>query len=238
MKYQAVIFDYRGTLGFKEIPQFVQQLIPRLYDAGYLLGVISNSDRYGDARWVRHMLVKYKIFEYFQCVIGSAVLESGENQASVGIHKPDPRIFHRVLDLLGLEPHEAVYVGDSFKHDVLGSGSIGMAALHVSVEHPYADDLWALLEDIPTIQRPNRVTGFRFVGGNLFECQLRHLTEPLTVGGRIIIGKKEYSITKFEPEHNKDEIIHAPGDTIAKISVVPIDHELKELNQFGLDLND
>jgi len=239
MKYQGVIFDYRGTLGFKEIPEFVVHLIRDLYNAGYLLGVISNSDRYGDARWLRQMLVKYELIEYFQCVIGSAALESGEQEASTGIHKSDPRIFLRVLNLLGLEPHEAVYVGDSFKHDVLGAASLGMGALYVNVDHdPYATQLWDLLDDSPSSKRPNRITGFHKTDDITCRCMLRHLTEPLKIGQRIIIGKKEYEVTSFEPVHSKDEIIHAKSDVLVHMMLLPIGEE-QELNSFsGIDLKD
>ncbi len=255
MKYQAVIFDYRGTLGFKEIPEFVQILVRDLYNSGYLLGIISNSDRYGDARWVRNKLVHYEISEYFQCVVGSAVLESGEMWVSGGVHKPDPRIFTRFLNLLGLEPHEAVYVGDSFKHDVCGAGAIGMATMYVGDynisgenEDPYtftaktdnvsyASELWNLLEDSAGTLRPNRITGFSSNGTDSFCCTLRHLTEPLVVGQPVIIGKHEYIVQSFTPHHTKDEIIHAKSDVLVTMKVTPVDW--KELNNFtGLDLSD
>lgn len=255
MKYQAVIFDYRGTLGFKGIPEFVPQMIRQLYNSGYLLGVISNNHRYGDTRWLRQKLVEHELFEYFQCIVGSAVLESGEMWVSGGIHKPDPRIFLRLLNLLGVEPHEAVYVGDSFRHDILGAGSVGMETLYVNlsdtsdIECPYgsvgnsvgnnsyAQELWDLLEDSPGIVRYNRITGFRLKAENVFECMLRDLTEPLVIGQSVVIGKREYLISSFSPQHTKHDIIHADSDTILTMNVHPTDE--KELNNFtGIDLKD
>lgn len=214
MRYQAIIFDYRGTLGFKEIPSYVREMIRQLYEAGYLLAIISNSDRYGDARWLRHKLSENGIIEYFQCVIGSAALEAGE-RSGPGIHKHDPRIFLRVLNLLGVESSETVFVGDSYKHDVLGAAALGMATLHVNVDqNPYDIDLWDLLDDYQTNKRPNRITAFRQIDENTFDCLLRHLTEPLSVGQSVVMGKQEYRVDEFRPDHNKDQIIHAQSDII------------------------
>lgn len=38
-----------------------------------------------------------------------------------GFHKPDPRMFSLALAQLGLEPHEAVYVGDHLDRDICGA---------------------------------------------------------------------------------------------------------------------
>jgi HAD superfamily hydrolase (TIGR01549 family) len=58
----------------------------------------------------------------------SAVVISGE----VGIGKPDPAIFLRALDLIGVAPEHAVMVGDSWERDILGALSAGMRAVWVS----------------------------------------------------------------------------------------------------------
>ena len=44
-----------------------------------------------------------------------------------GFSKPDPRIFHAALDLMGLEPSDAWYVGDSVFHDVNGARAAGLS---------------------------------------------------------------------------------------------------------------
>jgi putative hydrolase of the HAD superfamily len=45
---------------------------------------------------------------------------------AVGWRKPAPRIFHEVLDRLGLEPAQALFVGDRADIDVLGARRVGM----------------------------------------------------------------------------------------------------------------
>ena len=47
----------------------------------------------------------------------------------VGFKKPDPAIFRHALELLGVEPDEAVFVGDSYVHDALAARAAGMRAV-------------------------------------------------------------------------------------------------------------
>jgi putative hydrolase of the HAD superfamily len=53
------------------------------------------------------------------------VLPSG----AVGVAKPNPSFFRLALDAAGVEPHEAVMVGDSYRADVRGAWSAGMDAV-------------------------------------------------------------------------------------------------------------
>jgi putative hydrolase of the HAD superfamily len=44
----------------------------------------------------------------------------------VGYHKPDPRLFRKALDALGVPAAETVYVGNDLEKDVLGAQQVGM----------------------------------------------------------------------------------------------------------------
>ena len=57
-----------------------------------------------------------------------ATLSSEQAQA----YKPHPRPFIQVMQALGVEPSECVYVGDSQFDDVLGAGRVGMKAIWVN----------------------------------------------------------------------------------------------------------
>jgi putative hydrolase of the HAD superfamily len=65
--------------------------------------------------------------------------------------KPHPTIFRAVLELLGVEPAEAVVVGDSLEEDVEGARALGMRALLVDREerHPDAADRLTDLYGLP-----------------------------------------------------------------------------------------
>jgi HAD superfamily hydrolase (TIGR01549 family) len=49
----------------------------------------------------------------------------------VGIYKPDARVFHVLLDRLNVNPAEALYVGDSYRMDVVGAKGAGMQSVWV-----------------------------------------------------------------------------------------------------------
>lgn len=81
----------------------------------YQLGVVSN----GFADIQRHKLRKLGIEELFACVALSGEL---------GIRKPEPRIFEKAVLLLHRDPSECLYVGDNYRHDVLGAANAGLHA--------------------------------------------------------------------------------------------------------------
>src|SRR6266536_954630 len=47
----------------------------------------------------------------------------------VGHRKPDAAIFRLTLDRLGIEAHEAAFVGDSYVHDALAARAIGLRGI-------------------------------------------------------------------------------------------------------------
>jgi epoxide hydrolase-like predicted phosphatase len=64
-----------------------------------------------------------------------AVVISGE----VGMRKPEPEIFHYTLDLLGVEPAEAVFV-DDLPFNIQGAVDVGIVGvLHASYEETVAE---------------------------------------------------------------------------------------------------
>ncbi|MBV9774861.1 MAG: HAD-IA family hydrolase [Gemmatimonadetes bacterium] len=93
------------------------EALEELRGRGYRLGVISNADGRVDA-----LLESVGLRSYFDFVIDSAV---------VGVEKPDPRIFRMALDRMGVEPEEALYVGDIYEIDVVGARGAGMRAVLV-----------------------------------------------------------------------------------------------------------
>jgi putative hydrolase of the HAD superfamily len=48
----------------------------------------------------------------------------------LGLRKPRPEIFERTLAALGVEPSEALHVGDTLAADVAGARGVGMRAVH------------------------------------------------------------------------------------------------------------
>ena len=92
---------------FPEVFETLELLRPR-----YRLAVISNFD--GRLRMIVEQLGISKFFD--QLVISS----------EVGADKPDPFIFQRALELLGVAPDEALHVGDDPAGDWEGAAAAGM----------------------------------------------------------------------------------------------------------------
>jgi putative hydrolase of the HAD superfamily len=55
------------------------------------------------------------------------VIASGE----LGVAKPDPRIFTPAVELFGVAPSEAVYVGDRVRVDALGAAAAGLTGIWI-----------------------------------------------------------------------------------------------------------
>lgn len=55
----------------------------------------------------------------------------------VGIAKPNPKLYTRALDALGLEPAEAMYVGDNPMHDIDPANDLGMHTARVHRENRF-----------------------------------------------------------------------------------------------------
>lgn len=78
----------------------------------YKLGVISNN--FGNTSgWC----AEHDLTSLLDIIIDSTVL---------GFTKPDPRIFEAALSELNVSPDESIYVGDSYKADMVGAKKVGM----------------------------------------------------------------------------------------------------------------
>ena len=72
---------------------------------------------------------------------------------SVGVKKPDPKIFHKAISDAGVLPKNSLMIGDNFEADICGAQQVGMQAIHFAAhgeeKHEHAvmiDDLRTLLE--------------------------------------------------------------------------------------------
>ena len=96
---------------YDDAPPLLDQLAGR-----YALGLVTN----GAADLQREKLRLSRLGHHFASVVVSA---------EVGAGKPEPLVFERALDELGVAPGEAMMVGDNFKRDVEGARRLGMSAV-------------------------------------------------------------------------------------------------------------
>ncbi len=112
--YQATFVErYRQRDLIKTFRLFddVLSCLDRLTSSGLRVGVISNNDEAADR--VRELNVEHRV----EIIVSPATFGTG---------KPDPRIFAESLALMRVDPDRALYVGDSFDHDVVGARAAGL----------------------------------------------------------------------------------------------------------------
>jgi HAD superfamily hydrolase (TIGR01509 family) len=104
------------SIRFVPFPETIA-VLRELRAAGLRLAVVSNWDVS-----LGEVLERIGVGEQLDAVVTSA---------AVGVAKPDPAPFRRALELLELEPAEALHVGDSPELDLPGAAAAGVAAILV-----------------------------------------------------------------------------------------------------------
>jgi putative hydrolase of the HAD superfamily len=106
-----------------ELYDDVPDALAALRAAGLRIGLVSNSAR--DVReFARHHGLD---------------VDAGISSFHHGRTKPHASIFRAVLDLLGVEPAEAVMVGDTIADDIEGALALGMCAILLDRDGIHAD---------------------------------------------------------------------------------------------------
>lgn len=130
-------FDAPGTFAlFAE----TRPVVKRLKGAGIRLAVVSNwSPR------LHGLLGRLGLLHDFGAVVISAVSR---------VEKPDPGIFRIALRELGVDPEDAVHVGDHPQNDVDGANAVGVRGVLLDREgrHPdHPDRIATLTEVLPRV---------------------------------------------------------------------------------------
>jgi len=92
------------------------EVLERLRGLGLHVGVVSNIDD----DYLDPMLQRAGLDE---------VLDAWTSSEEAASCKPDSRIFERALGKAGVRPDEALFVGDSLEHDVIGARRLGITAV-------------------------------------------------------------------------------------------------------------
>ena len=108
-----------GSLEFTPYPD-VEPALRELRERGTTVVIASNWDC-SLSDWLRPA----GILELVDGVVTSA---------EVGAAKPNPRVFQRALGLAGVEPGEALHVGDKVDNDVEGAAAAGVRAVLIQRE--------------------------------------------------------------------------------------------------------
>jgi HAD superfamily hydrolase (TIGR01662 family) len=107
---------------WSEIPYSIDDLYPDALDClmrvrtlGLRVGIVGNQTEALEA-WAH------------DAALPADVIASS---ASLGVRKPDPVFFEKVVELMGCPAREVAYVGDRVDNDVLPAAAAGLVAVHV-----------------------------------------------------------------------------------------------------------
>jgi len=103
-----------------EFPEENRKILGLIRNKNYRLAIISNFD-YAPAAY--RLLDEFGIKEYFERILISV---------EIGWRKPKADIFLKAFDLLRIKPEDAIFIGDSFEADVIGSKGVGMDAIWIN----------------------------------------------------------------------------------------------------------
>jgi FMN phosphatase YigB (HAD superfamily) len=109
--YEPVTDQLTLVEGAKKVLKFFK-------DQNLKIGLISNT--IFPERFHLRELKRFGLYPY---------LDAHFFSSEVGLRKPHPRIFQLALEKLGVDPSEAVFVGDRLKEDVGGAQNVGMKGI-------------------------------------------------------------------------------------------------------------
>lgn len=113
-----------GTL-WNHTEEGTLETLEQLKSLGYIVGIVSNSDGR-----VHSFLQHAGLSRYLDFIIDSR---------TVGVEKPDARIFEIACERAGVQPGEAVHVGDLYEIDVIGARGAGITPILIDPDDRHTD---------------------------------------------------------------------------------------------------
>ena len=131
--FDAIDFPISDTLIYLIADQYIEHLADfnHLFDGAieildylnqkYILHIITN----GFEEIQTKKMINSKIYHYFEKVITSE---------SVGVKKPNPKVFKHALEIANANIDQAIMIGDSIEADINGALGVGMKAIHCNFD--------------------------------------------------------------------------------------------------------
>lgn len=117
---QMVIAHMDALASCIEYPQENNKTLEKLKANDYRLAIVSNFDY---APTAHKLLEEFNLKPFFEEIVISD---------EVGWRKPKNIIFESVINKLGIDSDNALFVGDNFNADVVGSKALGMGAAWIN----------------------------------------------------------------------------------------------------------
>ena len=122
----------------------VKPVLAELKDMGYNLAVLSNTPWGCPSSLWKRELDKHDISRYFETIVCCY---------DAGWRKPDPRVFYYLLEKMGREPSECLFIGDDPRWDIKGPEAIGMKALLIDRKGVKENSIKSLREVIEYLKK-------------------------------------------------------------------------------------
>ena len=119
------LFDVFSDSGSYKLYDDTLPALMELQSRGYRLGLISNFEG-----WLEKLLIELEVGHLFDVTVISAL---------EGIEKPDPAIYRLGLERAGVDPKDAVHVGDSPANDAIPAAEVGITPILLDRFDAYAD---------------------------------------------------------------------------------------------------
>ena len=139
---KAVIFDWGNTV-MREFPQYSGPMAqwPRVKCVSNIPGALrrlqgkficclTTDNEENDAQLMELALKRIGIQDYFNHLYTSAEL---------GVRKPDPRFFERIVEKLEITPQECIMVGTDYERDIVPAKKVGMRTIFFTENTNTAD---------------------------------------------------------------------------------------------------
>ncbi|MCU0542738.1 MAG: HAD family hydrolase [Oscillatoriaceae cyanobacterium Prado104] len=117
ISWQALLEDYETQFQFHCVPfRFLTETLSQLKQQGYLLGIVTN----GLGQFQNRAIAGLGIRDYFDVILISEIEQ---------VRKPQPEIFQRATNRLGVPVQDSIFIGDHPEADIIGAKNAGMMAI-------------------------------------------------------------------------------------------------------------
>ena len=89
-------------------------------------------------------MINSKIEHYFDKIITSE---------SVGVKKPNPKVFTHALDLANAKEQNSIMIGDNVEADIKGALSVGMHVIHCNFDESHIDEDFISVQSLLEIKQ-------------------------------------------------------------------------------------
>jgi putative hydrolase of the HAD superfamily len=112
---RIAVMEHRAMASRMTVPAESLAVLADLRRMGLGIGLVSNAHFLPEM--MREDIERFGVAQY---------IDDAAFSSEIGVRKPHPEIFRKVLRALDVQPAESLFVGDRLADDIAGAGAIGM----------------------------------------------------------------------------------------------------------------